>query len=93
MAFTKEDYTSLVATKLKIQAIRDAQITINKELSNLGACVTSLQAYLAAIGKAGGVVSQDLIDEITTIGTLFNNGRNSIMNNHKVFLTGDDGIE
>ena len=93
MAFSEADYQALVATKTKIQAIRDAQITINKNLSNLGVCVTELQAYLATIGDAGGVVSQDLIDEITAIGTKFNNGKNSILTVHRVFLTGDDGVE
>lgn len=93
MAFTEADFQALVTTKNKIQAVRDAQITINKTLSNIGTCVTDLQAYLSTIGSADDVISQDLIDEITAIGTKFNSGKNNITTVHRVFLTGDDGIE
>ncbi len=93
MAFTEADYQTLITTKNRIQAVKDAQIVINKNLSNLGVCITELQGYLTTMGSADSLISQDLIDEITTIGTLFNTGKNNISDNHKVFLTGDDGIE
>ena len=89
--FTESDYATLVSVKKRIEAVRDAQIVINKTLAAVESNAAELEGYLTIIGSADTLISKDLIDEITRIKNTLKNGAANIRSSHPVFLTGSSG--
>lgn len=93
MAFTQEDYDALVVNLNRMHKLRDARSVIATTLGNVKSNVAEIQRLLEVIGDADGLISQDVIDEVTAIGTKFNAGVNSILSAHSGFISGSFEVE
>lgn len=91
--FTEAKYQELVDTKHRIETYRNIQLTFQKTFATIESNLSEILKLYQTLPAPNTDIDQDTIDEMQSLYNALKNGASNIKTTHRVFLTGDDGVE